>query len=213
MSRRLPSTALLVVDHGAPDISALCQALRARGHRIERVADSGAAAAALSQDPELFSALLVESSLLDPALRLALGALSRPLPTFVVAATEGSRSMPGPSDAEAGVLVHLDRPLQVQVLELLFVQAAEIESLRGEVVGFATRHSKAAEPAAKPSEAQDSSDRFNSWLAGSAPELTLEEISSLYITRVLQYCGGHRSRSAKILGIDRKTLYSRLKKS
>jgi DNA-binding NtrC family response regulator len=44
------------------------------------------------------------------------------------------------------------------------------------------------------------------------PELSLKEIDELYIDRVLQHTRGNRSAAAALLGIDRKTLYQRLKK-
>jgi two-component system response regulator AtoC len=41
--------------------------------------------------------------------------------------------------------------------------------------------------------------------------LTLEEMEKMYIEKVLEYCRGHRSRAAKILGVTRHTLYNKLK--
>ena len=39
---------------------------------------------------------------------------------------------------------------------------------------------------------------------------TLEEVERRYILRVLEACGGNRTDAAKILGLDRKTLYRKL---
>jgi len=41
--------------------------------------------------------------------------------------------------------------------------------------------------------------------------LTLEEMEKMYIEKVLEYCHGHRTRAAEILGITRHTLYNKLK--
>jgi len=44
------------------------------------------------------------------------------------------------------------------------------------------------------------------------PALTLEEIERDYIRRVLEHTGGSRSRAAEILGIDRTSLWRRMRK-
>jgi len=43
-----------------------------------------------------------------------------------------------------------------------------------------------------------------------AQVLTLEEIERRHVLRVLAACGGNRSDAAKVLGVDRKTLYRKL---
>ncbi len=45
-----------------------------------------------------------------------------------------------------------------------------------------------------------------------APDTTLENVEKEYILRVLRESGGNQSKASQILGIDRKTLYLRLKK-
>ena len=40
--------------------------------------------------------------------------------------------------------------------------------------------------------------------------VTLEEVERRYIRRVMEAVGGHRSRAARVLGLDRKTLYRKL---
>jgi two-component system response regulator AtoC len=45
--------------------------------------------------------------------------------------------------------------------------------------------------------------------ASSAP-LTIDELEKQHILRVLRECGGHRGRSADVLGINRRTLYRKL---
>lgn len=44
------------------------------------------------------------------------------------------------------------------------------------------------------------------WLAG-APTLTIEELNKKYVDYVLSYYQGAKEKSAKVLGVDRKTLY------
>jgi two-component system, NtrC family, response regulator HydG len=39
---------------------------------------------------------------------------------------------------------------------------------------------------------------------------TLEEVEEAYIREVLRHCGGHQGEAARVLGIDRKTLYNKL---
>jgi len=39
---------------------------------------------------------------------------------------------------------------------------------------------------------------------------TLEELERRYILQVMEAVGGHRTRAARILGLDRKTLYRKL---
>ncbi|MCA9705810.1 MAG: sigma-54-dependent Fis family transcriptional regulator, partial [Myxococcales bacterium] len=41
---------------------------------------------------------------------------------------------------------------------------------------------------------------------------TLDELERRYIGRVLQLCAGNKSRAARILGVERRTLYRRLDK-
>ena len=40
--------------------------------------------------------------------------------------------------------------------------------------------------------------------------LTLDQVSRLHVLRVLEACGGSRSNAARVLRIDRKTLYRNL---
>lgn len=42
--------------------------------------------------------------------------------------------------------------------------------------------------------------------------ISLDEIRRRHVVRVLDACGGNRSEAAKILGVDRKTLYRRLRR-
>ena len=43
-------------------------------------------------------------------------------------------------------------------------------------------------------------------------KVPLDEIRRRHVVRVLDACGGNRSEAAKILGVDRKTLYRRLRR-
>ncbi|HLL20727.1 MAG TPA: helix-turn-helix domain-containing protein, partial [Kofleriaceae bacterium] len=56
------------------------------------------------------------------------------------------------------------------------------------------------------------SSRHHKTLSGTElPELlTLEEIERRHVLRVLEACDGNRTDAAKMLGLDRKTLYRKL---
>ena len=41
--------------------------------------------------------------------------------------------------------------------------------------------------------------------------VSLEEVERRYILRVIEAVGGNRTRAAEVLGVDRKTLYTKLK--
>ena len=51
-------------------------------------------------------------------------------------------------------------------------------------------------------------------VAGDDPEelVTLEEVERRYVLRVMEAVGGHRTRAAQVLGLDRKTLYRKLER-
>ena len=60
-------------------------------------------------------------------------------------------------------------------------------------------------------DAQSSDRRVDRTRGNELPELlTLEEVERRYILRVLEACHGNRTDAAKILGLDRKTLYRKL---
>jgi transcriptional regulator of acetoin/glycerol metabolism len=42
--------------------------------------------------------------------------------------------------------------------------------------------------------------------------VTLDEVRRRHVVKILEACGGNRSEAAKILGVDRKTLYRRLRR-
>ncbi len=50
-----------------------------------------------------------------------------------------------------------------------------------------------------------------SWSEALERGWSLREIEREYILAVLAHTGGHRSRAARILGIDRRTLYRKLR--
>ena len=53
--------------------------------------------------------------------------------------------------------------------------------------------------------------RSNQMSGTDLPELlTLEEVERRHVLRVLEACHGNRTDAAKILGLDRKTLYRKL---
>jgi two-component system response regulator HydG len=63
-----------------------------------------------------------------------------------------------------------------------------------------------------PDKIRASAARRHSTLSGTEiPELlTLEEIERRHVIRVLEACNGNRTDAAKMLGLDRKTLYRKL---
>ncbi len=54
-------------------------------------------------------------------------------------------------------------------------------------------------------------DALRGGTAGDDGPLSLEDAERRAIIAALRFCDGHRTRTAKVLGIDRKTLYSKLK--
>ena len=52
-------------------------------------------------------------------------------------------------------------------------------------------------------------------ILGSAADsrMTLRELDELYVERILALTGGNKVQAAKILGIDRKTLYRRAERN
>jgi DNA-binding NtrC family response regulator len=48
--------------------------------------------------------------------------------------------------------------------------------------------------------------------AAAPPEGTLEDVEKAHIMRVLRHVGGHRSRAAQALGVDRKTLRAKIRR-
>ena len=47
---------------------------------------------------------------------------------------------------------------------------------------------------------------------GYEPELTLAEVERRHLERVLEHCGGNRTRAAKVLGISRRAIYDKLER-
>jgi len=43
------------------------------------------------------------------------------------------------------------------------------------------------------------------------PLIALDDVERRHVLKVLQHCAGNRARAAKILGVDPKTLYNKLK--
>jgi two-component system response regulator HydG len=42
--------------------------------------------------------------------------------------------------------------------------------------------------------------------------MTLDQLESRYIARVLKMLGGNKSRAAQVMGLDRRTLYRKLER-
>jgi two-component system response regulator HydG len=51
-------------------------------------------------------------------------------------------------------------------------------------------------------------------IGGEGPDelITLEEMERRYVRRVLDACGGNKTQAAKVLGVDRRSLYRRLER-
>ncbi len=109
----------------------------------------------------------------------------------------GTALAPGPDEAALDVLRRYPWPGNVRELENLVQRAcvdlgtlADAQGLRRLLDGPAT----AAAPAA---------------VGG---DLTLQELERLHIVAVLERCGGNRTHAARILGIERKSLYRKAKR-
>jgi DNA-binding NtrC family response regulator len=59
---------------------------------------------------------------------------------------------------------------------------------------------------------EDLSIPSDSFVKGSDSPLSLDEMEKEHIVRILKEADGNQSRASQILGIDRKTLYLKLKK-
>lgn len=45
------------------------------------------------------------------------------------------------------------------------------------------------------------------------PNITLAELSDYWFTSALSYCGGNKSKTAKVLGVAKETVYRRLRET
>lgn len=110
----------------------------------------------------------------------------------------GLGPLPGPSPATLAVFADHSWPGNVRELENLVQRAAidlgglaDADRVRALLLGGGTTNN--TEERAPP--------------LGIGADLTLEELERRHITAVLARCGGHRTRAAEILGIERKSLY------
>jgi two-component system response regulator HydG len=110
------------------------------------------------------------------------------------------RSVTGFDETCARCLVDYAWPGNVR--ELANVMERAVALARSETLGVADLPDKVAR-----------ADRAHVLAASRDPDelVTLEEMERRYVLEVLGACGGHRARAAEVLGIDRKTLYARLK--
>lgn len=118
----------------------------------------------------------------------------------------GLGTVPGPSPEVLALLQRLPWPGNVRQLEHL-VQRALVD-LGGLVDADAVRRLAASVGADRDPVRPDPGDGAPA--IGS--DLTLEELERLHIEAVLARCGGNKSRAARILGIERKTLYRKLQR-
>jgi two-component system, NtrC family, response regulator AtoC len=107
----------------------------------------------------------------------------------------------GPTRVSTEALAHLTRyawPGNIRelrnVLERVLLVAGEAETVL---------------PMHLPAELLDRAGRPDD---AAETQLTLDEVEMRHIRRVLEACGGNRTRAAEVLGVSRKTLYSKLQR-
>ncbi len=105
----------------------------------------------------------------------------------------------GLSEATAARLLAYDWPGNVRELRNVIERAVAL-----------TRHDRLTPDDFPPRLQQELPSRQFPELAANAQLLPLAEVERRYIERVLESCGGNRTVAARILGIDRKTLYRKL---
>lgn len=103
------------------------------------------------------------------------------------------------SDAAEEELRAYDWPSNLSELRFVLQSA---EDLAGDAAAIEARHVEAAISVSKRQQAPT--------LAG---PLSLEDVERAHIRRVLQMAGGNQTKAARLLGIDPKTLYRKLKQS
>jgi DNA-binding NtrC family response regulator len=112
---------------------------------------------------------------------------------------QAGRPVRGFAPAAAAKLLEYDWPGNVRELQNCIERAVTIT--QGEQITVADLPNRVREHRASVS----------SQPAGDARELsTLEEVERRHIERVLDAVSGHRGEAARVLGIDRKTLYRKL---
>ena len=111
----------------------------------------------------------------------------------------GLDSFAGPSQQTLALLSRYDWPGNVRELENLIQRAAvDFGSLRdADVVARLLPRADREAPTSPQAIGDD---------------LTLEELERLHIAAVLSRCGGNRSQAARILGIERKSLYRKARR-
>src|SRR5262249_30608374 len=115
-------------------------------------------------------------------------------------AARGGKSVIGPSVAAARHLLAYDWPGNVRELQNCIEHAV------------ALTESERIEPQDLPERVRDSPGRqpASSGSRGDTRLATLEEVEQRHILRVMAAVAGHRNTAARILGLDRKTLYRKL---
>ncbi len=108
----------------------------------------------------------------------------------------GLDELPGPSDRSLAVLEAHPWPGNVRELENVIQRAAVDLGTLADAEGLRTLLHAAPEATV--------ADQHR---PGIGDDLTLEELERLHIEAVLARAGGNRTRAAKILGIERKSLY------
>ena len=120
------------------------------------------------------------------------------------AAIHTEKPAPPITDASMHALMQYDWPGNVRELENTLTQAlihARNAEITPDLLTFKSRQSvPEAVPAAVESEAE------------AIPPCSLEEMESAHVQKVLNYTGGHKGRSSRILGISRPALDRKIKK-
>lgn len=111
------------------------------------------------------------------------------------------RRLPGPSSETMRILQHHDWPGNVRELENLVKRAA---------IDFGSLSDADGIRSLLAATVRDS--RLSATEPGIGDDLTIEEVERLHIEAVLKRCGGNKTHAAAILGVDRKSLYRKVKR-
>lgn len=112
---------------------------------------------------------------------------------------ESEKAISGISESVLSILLDYYWPGNVRELENA-IERAVILSQGDQIL-----------PEDLPSSISGSRDEFSMLEEALDKQITLEDLSLKYIERVLEKTGGNKYRTAQILGIDRKTLYRKMK--
>jgi DNA-binding NtrC family response regulator len=95
---------------------------------------------------------------------------------------------------QSGAIDYLIKPIRAETIEIAVTRSLEQMRLRGENDALRGEVEKLR----------------SQWRAGGSGVLNLEELERMAINRALKATGGNRTRAAKLLGINERTLRNRL---